>query len=84
MHQPSKPAPSPAASVLHTRPPKRRSRAQRWRDAVSTLISVQRECEAQLQTLPDGLQDSATAEALQAVCDVDLSELEDVEPPRRT
>jgi hypothetical protein len=38
--------------------------------------------QAWLDTLPPTLEGSATAEALRAVCDLDLSELESVEPPR--
>ena len=78
-----KQAASPATPALRARQPGRRSRPQRWRDAVATLLAVQRECEAQLQALPDHLQDSATADALQAICDLDLGDLEDIEPPRR-
>jgi hypothetical protein len=37
---------------------------------------------AWLEALPENLQDSATAEALQAICDLDLSELQAVNPPR--
>jgi hypothetical protein len=32
--------------------------------------------------LPDGLRDSATAEALQAISDLDLTELQTINPPR--
>ncbi|MDQ2762953.1 MAG: hypothetical protein M3Y22_05540, partial [Pseudomonadota bacterium] len=31
---------------------------------------------------PDALRDTATAEALQAIIDLDLSDLVDIEPPR--
>lgn len=44
-----------------------RGRARRWTDHVAGLV------EAWLQSLPDNLQDSATAEALRAICDLDLS-----------
>jgi len=37
---------------------------------------------AWLEHLPDSLQDSATAEALRAICDLDLSELQAIVPPR--
>ena len=37
---------------------------------------------AWLESLPDNLQDSATAEALRAICDLDLSELQAIVPPR--
>ena len=35
-----------------------------------------------LEALPDNLQDGATADALRAVCDLDLTELQAVDPPR--
>ena len=60
----------------------KRSRAQRWYDAVSELRALQREYDAWLQALPSGLQESATAEALQAICDLELDDLETIEPPR--
>ena len=37
---------------------------------------------AWLESLPDSLQDSETAEALRAICDLDLSELQAIVPPR--
>ena len=37
---------------------------------------------AWLDALPDSLRDSATADALRAICDFDLSELEALEPPK--
>jgi hypothetical protein len=60
----------------------RRGRPQRWRDAVAQLILIQADCQAWLDGLPDGLQHGATAEALQAICELDLAELEGVVPPR--
>jgi hypothetical protein len=38
---------------------------------------------AWLDSLPENLRDSALAEALQAICDLDLSELQAIIPPRR-
>ena len=71
-----------AEGVPSIRKPKdRRSRVQRWRGAVAELVAIQRECEAWLDTLPLGTM-SATAEALRAICDLDLSDLEVIEPPR--
>jgi hypothetical protein len=64
------------------RPVNLRSRAQRWRDAVAELVTLQNECDAWLQSLPDSLQQSATAEALQAICDLDIGDLQAIEPPR--
>ena len=63
-------------------PADRRSRVQRWRDAVAELTTLQAQCVAWLEALPPNLHEGATAEALQAVCDLDLSELQAVEPPR--
>jgi N-acetyl-gamma-glutamylphosphate reductase len=60
----------------------RRSRAQRWRDAVTVLIALQAEYRAWLQALPDNLQEGATAQALQAIDNLDLDELAAIEPPR--
>jgi hypothetical protein len=60
----------------------RRSRIQRWNDALAELAASQAEYAAWLEALPDNQQDSATAEALRAVCDIDLAELQAIEPPR--
>lgn len=60
----------------------RRSRPQRWRDAVAELLALQAEYVAWLDGLPASLQGSATAEALQAVVDLDLEALAAIEPPR--
>ncbi len=60
----------------------RRFRPQRWRDAVAELLALQAEYITWLDGLPASLQGSATAEALQAVADLDLDALAAVEPPR--
>ena len=59
-----------------------RSRAQRWRDAVAELTALQRQYAAWLEAVPSSLQDSATADALQAICDLDLAEIQAIDPPR--
>jgi len=59
----------------------RRTRLQRWADAVATLRALQGEYQDWLDNLPESLQDSALAEKLQAVCEPDLDALEDVELP---
>jgi hypothetical protein len=59
-----------------------RSRARRWHDAVAELVELQVQYAAWLDGLPDNLRDTATAEALQTICDLDLDELLAVEPPR--
>src|SRR3954454_9440116 len=64
------------------RPADHRSRSRRWFDAVATLTTLQAEYAAWLETLPTSLHDSATAAALQAICELDLAELQAIEPPR--
>ena len=59
-----------------------RGRARRWDDHVAGLVDEQVEFMAWLESLPDNLQDSATAEALRAICEFDLSELQAIVPPR--
>jgi hypothetical protein len=70
------------AVVRTRRPTDHRSRARRWQDTVATLVGLQEEYAGWLENLPANLQDSATAAALAAICDLDLSELAAVEPPR--
>ena len=60
----------------------RRSRAQRWRDAVAELLALQAEYAAWFDALPESLRDSATAEALQEIVDLDLDPLAEIRPPR--
>ena len=68
--------------VRTRRPAAHRSRAQRWHDTVATLTTLQAEYAAWLESLPANLQEGATAQALQAICELDLGELQDIEPPR--
>lgn len=69
--------------VIHLRRPvDRRSRIRRWRDAVSTLTNLQTEYATWLEALPDNQRGGTTAEALQAIVELDLSELQTIEPPR--
>jgi len=64
------------------RPADRRSRPQRWRDAVAELVTLQEEYAEWLDTMLEQLRESPTAEALRAIADLDLSELESIEPPK--
>jgi hypothetical protein len=66
----------------YRRPADRRSRAQRWHEAVAELLALQDDYRTWLDALPQNLAASATAEALQTICDLDLSDIESVEPPR--
>lgn len=75
-------APPPPEQPRTRRPADRRSRPQRWRDAVVELLALQAEYAKWHAALPDSLSDSPTAEALEAIVDLDLTELADIEPPR--
>jgi|HubBroStandDraft_6_1064221.scaffolds.fasta_scaffold245913_3 hypothetical protein len=75
-------ADQPAPVVRYRRPVDRRSRLQRWHDAVAVLLTLQAEYAAWCDALPDSLRDSATAVALQAIVDLDLDELTTIVPPR--
>lgn len=64
------------------RPADRRSRIQRWHDAVEALAGLQAEYAGWLDVLPQNQHDSALAEALRAIVELDFSELQAIEPPR--
>jgi len=69
------------AKVRYRKPVDRRSRPQRWRDALAELLELQADYQQWLDGLPESLADTPTADALRAVCNLDLSGLE-VDPPR--
>ena len=69
-------------TIRYRRPTDRRTRPQRWHAVVAELLALQAEYTAWADVLPDGLRDTATAEALQAIVDLDLTDLADIEPPR--
>ena len=71
-----------APRLRYRKPADRRSQAQRWRDAVAELLALQADYQAWRDALPENLADSATAAALEAICELDLSELEAIESPR--
>ncbi len=56
----------------------RRSRPQRWRDAVAALLTLQ----AEYATWLDALRDTPTAQALQDIVDLDVTTLAEAHPPR--
>jgi hypothetical protein len=71
------------APVIRTRrPADHRSRARRWNDTVAELTKLQAEYDAWLQSLPENLQDTATAEAMRTISELDLNELQAIVPPR--
>src|SRR5690349_257759 len=72
------------AHPAHPAPTARRvlPRPQRWAAAVETLVSLQDEYRAWLDRLPESLEESPTAEKLQAIIELDLDELQTIDPPR--
>src|ERR1700692_1498468 len=71
---------APVIRIRH--PADRRSRIQRWNNTIAAAVELQAECAGWLDALPDNQQDSALAEALRAIVELDLSELQAIEPPR--
>ena len=59
----------------------RRSRAQRWRDAVAELLALQEHYRRCLDNLPETLHDTPYGERLQAIADADIEALEEFDPP---
>lgn len=62
--------------LRYRKPADRRSRPQRWHDAVEELLELQADYQQWLDALPESLADTPTADALRAICDLDLSGLE--------
>ena len=67
--------------IRYLKPADRRSRPQRWHDAAAELIKLPADYQQWLDGLPESLADIPTADALRAVCDLDLSSLE-IDPSR--
>lgn len=71
--------PRPSAS----RPPPRvPPRPRRWTAAVATLVDLRDEYRAWLDSLPANLEGSRLADKLQAIVELDLDELQAIDPPR--
>jgi hypothetical protein len=60
----------------------RRRAKLRWEAAVAALIALQDEYRAWLDNLPDNLEGSRLADKLQAITELDLEELQAIDPPR--
>jgi hypothetical protein len=71
-----------AREVRYRRPTDRRSRTQRWYDTVAGLAALRAEYVAWHNALPESLRGSATADALQAIVDLDLHALIAIVPSR--
>ena len=68
---------------VHIRKPRdRRSRTQRWRDAVAELGTLQEHYRDCLDRLPESLIDTAYGERLQIIAEAEIEALEEIEPPR--
>ena len=78
--QRTSPQGKPAAPIR--RSADHRSQARCWRDTVAELVRIQDQYAAWLDATPPSLREGATAQALEAICDIDLSDLQAVEPPR--
>jgi hypothetical protein len=52
------------------------------RDAVQELFDTQADCQVWFDNLPEALKDSTLAEHLREVCELDLSPLDAVLPPK--
>ena len=72
----------PAMLIRRRKAAERHSRLERWRDAIAELLALQADYAAWLEALPEALRGTATAEALQAIVDLDLETIAAVEPPR--
>jgi hypothetical protein len=72
---PQRPVP-PAAPTRRITP-----RPTRWSEAVATLIDLQEEYRAWLDNLPPNLESSRLADKLQAIAELDLDDLQAIDPP---
>jgi len=68
--------------IRYRRPADRRSRPQRWHDAVAELLALQADYAAWYDALPEATREGATGAALEAIIELDLDELAAIEPPR--
>ena len=66
---------APAAPRIPPRP-------RRWAAAVTALLNLQDEYRAWFDNLPANLEGSRLAEKLQAIADLDLEDLQAIDPPR--
>ena len=57
------------------------SRPRRWAAAVAALIDLQQEYRIWLDNLPQSLEESRLADKLQTIVELDLQELQAIDPP---
>jgi hypothetical protein len=70
-----------ATKLRYRKPANRRSRPHWWHDAVAELMELQCDYQTWLDTLPENLAESTTADRLPIICELGLSELANAEPP---
>ncbi len=68
--------------VRYRRPQDRRSKPQRWRDAVEVLLTLQADYREWFDNLPENLLVTSLGEKLQAIAELDLESLQAIDPPR--
>jgi hypothetical protein len=71
-------------SLVSPAAPTRRmaARPTRWAAAVAALVDLQEEYRAWLENLPQNLESSKLADKLQIIIELDLEELQAIDPPR--
>ena len=77
-------APTKPVVVRYRRPADRRSRPERWADAVQTLVDMLDQFQTWRDNLPSSLADSPTAEALDVVLELrgHVEDLQAVQLPK--
>ena len=60
----------------------RRSKPQRWRDAAEVLLTLQADYREWFDNLPEILLVTSLGEKFQAIAELDLEPLQDIDPPR--
>ena len=70
--------------VQYRRPVDRRSRPQRWAEAVETLMDILQDYQNWRESMPDGLADTPTAALLDEVLALhdEVEKLQEIELPR--
>lgn len=69
-------------AIHYRKPSGRGSRPQRWRAAVRELLDLQSEYSDWLDNLPDFARGTPVEELLQAIVDLDFSEIEAIDLPK--
>ena len=68
--------------VRYRRPQDRRTKPQRWRDAVKVLLTLQADYREWFDNLPENLLVTSLGKKRQAIAELDLEPLQGIDPPR--